>query len=636
MAARKYPKLLQSKQALHQSAKLAGVTTQKTLKVPLLTAQGGSAISSALPSPPTPAGAKDLWLTFFFDGTGNNLDADLENDEHSNVARLYRAHEIDDAKKGVFRLYIPGIGTRFAEIGDPGGEMTGNGFGARGEDRLQWAMGKLEKCIKDSSGKAGTVNVALFGFSRGATLARAFARRIAERSEKTAGVWHFMPARQAIRLYFIGLFDTVASVGMALSANNLGALGQVDPGLAMGARYAVNSPNVVNSPWAIATGDSPGADPAKGGFDGHGAWAKDLRIPEMVEDCFHLAAGHEIRNSFPLDSVLQGQFYPKNCWEMILPGVHSDVGGGYRPGEGARSSKPGSMLSLIALRLMRDTALHAKVPLLRTIPDKPRLKDFGMDDGSAGEYKKLLERFNHYMNAVKGGAGEPLGRQVLAHTKVYYQWRFYKIAVNQKARKAGQPTQDAARLRASEPGWASQKTAKQAEMDGLKAEAEHYDDVHDSALFRMFQARSAPTKGQLDELRKFMQIVEQKKNEYLAVKSVHDTIPSADGSLEKNLELYDEQLLSDARTLKLMSYARKLRPHYKALLEAYEAEFVHNKGLRDEKIIAFFDEYVHDSLAGFAGDATLPSDPRVIFIGGSQRLEYAVNQPSRPSVSELA
>ncbi|MFL5353399.1 phospholipase effector Tle1 domain-containing protein, partial [Archangium sp.] len=162
MAAENYPKLQQSKEALQQSAKLADVTTQKTTKVPLLKTQGGSAISSAPAKAPAPSEAKDLWLTFFFDGTGNNLDADQRADEHSNVARLYRAHEEDDEGKGIFRFYIPGIGTRFAEIGDPGGERTGNGFGARGEDRLQWAMDNLERRIKASGGKGGTSNVAMF------------------------------------------------------------------------------------------------------------------------------------------------------------------------------------------------------------------------------------------------------------------------------------------------------------------------------------------------------------------------------------------------------------------------------------------------------------------------------------------
>ncbi|WP_257456117.1 hypothetical protein [Archangium lipolyticum] len=299
------------------------------------------------------------------------------------------------------------------------------------------------------------------------------------------------------------------------------------------------------------------------------------------------------------------------------------------------------MLSLIPLRLMRDTAIHAKVPLYQTLPDKRRLKDFGMDEGSAGEYKKLLERFNHYMNAVKGGAGEPLGRQVLAHMRVYYQWRFYKIAANMKARKAGLPTQDEALLRDFEPGWAAQRAATQAEMDRLDAESEKYHDAHDKAVWSMLRGsrpehHGGPTREQLDEVRKLMDTSKQKRNEYLAVKAVHDTLPSSNGSLAKNLRLYDEQLLTDALMLKLMSFTGKLRPHYKALLDAYGAEFKHSKGLRDEKLIAFFDEYVHDSLAGFAGDATLPSDPRVIFIGGNRRLQYAVNQLHRPSVSELA
>jgi uncharacterized protein (DUF2235 family) len=82
-------------------------------------------------------GAKDLKLqkpslepglrvSFFFDGTGNNLDADLLTQEHSNVARLYRAHRANSSQ-GSIRYYIPGLGTYFAEVGDPGNEMRGNG-----------------------------------------------------------------------------------------------------------------------------------------------------------------------------------------------------------------------------------------------------------------------------------------------------------------------------------------------------------------------------------------------------------------------------------------------------------------------------------------------------------------------------
>jgi hypothetical protein len=66
-----------------------------------------------------------------------------------------------------------------------------------------------------------------------------------------------------------------------------------------------------------------------------------------------------------------------------------------------------------------------------------------------------------------------------------------------------------------------------------------------------------------------------------------------------------------------------LRPHYKVLLEAYENEFEKKNGLKDESIISFFDNYVHDSLAGFAKDATLPSDPRVVYLGGDEKYKYA-------------
>ncbi|MFY0583563.1 hypothetical protein ACN28S_63020 [Cystobacter fuscus] len=53
-----------------------------------------------------------------------------------------------------------------------------------------------------------------------------------------------------------------------------------------------------------------------------------------------MIAAHEIRNSFPVDSVLQGNSYPKNCREMVYPGAHSDVGGGYRRGEGRAAQCP--------------------------------------------------------------------------------------------------------------------------------------------------------------------------------------------------------------------------------------------------------------------------------------------------------
>jgi len=71
-----------------------------------------------------------------------------------------------------------------------------------------------------------------------------------------------------------------------------------------------------------------------------------------------------------------------------------------------------------------------------------------------------------------------------------------------------------------------------------------------------------------------------------------------------------------------------LRPHYHALVEAYLDEFTRNRGLADAKVIAFFDDYVHDSLAGFDTDESWPSDPRMVYAGGDRKLRFAMRGPA--------
>ena len=116
-----------------------------------------------------------------------------------------------------------------------------------------------------------------------------------------------------------------------------------------------------------------------------------------------------------------------------------------------------------------------------------------------------------------------------------------------------------------------------------------------------------------------------KHDAYLAEKAKLDTLAD-DGKLAANLSMYEARLIDDAKAIiahQKQHPELQLRPHYRNLVEAYQDEFVNNKGLRDEKIIQFFDRYVHDSLAGMASDATLPSDPRVVYIGGDTKLQFA-------------
>ncbi|WP_407653869.1 T6SS phospholipase effector Tle1-like catalytic domain-containing protein [Archangium lipolyticum] len=438
--------------SLSRSASLANVRTDGTTS---------TLVTKTSPTQSSPA-SQGLWISFFFDGTGNNLDADFGTREHSNVARLYRLHRQTQAQE-VFRYYIPGIGTYFKDIGDPGGTALGGGAGDMGEERLKWAMQRMDECLASSDGRR-TIHMSLFGFSRGATLARAFALLIAQRCKRVGErAWSITLGQRTypIRLRFMGLFDTVASVGVPMSANNAGsAVSNL-----VSTRFALwnrSGDDLLN----LAFGNGPGADPAPGFANGHMAWADDLRIPEMVEDCLHMMAAHEIRNSFPVDSVLQGLHYPSNCREMVYPGAHSDVGGGYRRGEGARSRTYGSLLSMIPLRAMRDEALRAGVPLRTDIPNN---EDFAEDPGSRDAFQLLCQRFNGYMNA-SGWGGKPVGTLVLSHMKLYYQWRFHRIARDQKDRKAGRPTKDEALLREFEGGWKAEtaRLSKETEARRVK------------------------------------------------------------------------------------------------------------------------------------------------------------------------
>ena len=80
-----------------------------------------------------------LHITLFFDGTNNNDDVDnfwrdSKYETHTNVARLFNA-ALDETNRGIFRSYIPGVGTPFPKIGEPlyttNGKAFATGFGAR-------------------------------------------------------------------------------------------------------------------------------------------------------------------------------------------------------------------------------------------------------------------------------------------------------------------------------------------------------------------------------------------------------------------------------------------------------------------------------------------------------------------------
>lgn len=343
-----------------------------------------------------------VWISCFFDGTGNNYLADAPDqktgkpEKYSNIAKLCKfAHEARNVEMRTYAIYAPGVGTAFPEIGDSGDGMDkalGMANAAKGQDRIDWMIAELKMRVENHMPNVNQINVAVFGFSRGAALARAFVRQLAAmcgREDADQLVWKNSGGfvHPKLVFYFVGIFDTVASTGYG------------------GSRLEKHLKTVL--PLSLR-----GAAEAMDG-GGHAAWANDLRIPSHVHLCEHYVAAHEVREKFPSDSIRIDQATDPNCRETIYPGAHSDVGGGYdNLGQESRSNE----LSRIPLCNMYHSAYAAGVPFN---PPEVILKDYKRHFEISSE---LENSFNTYMKYI--ASDSRLERQVISHMNAYYNWRW--------------------------------------------------------------------------------------------------------------------------------------------------------------------------------------------------------------------
>ncbi|MCA6963346.1 T6SS phospholipase effector Tle1-like catalytic domain-containing protein [Pectobacterium odoriferum] len=362
-----------------------------------------------------PPCCKTLHISLFFDGTGNNLNNDLllSDPKHpTNIARLFRATIgtgtaggvptgeqttlLDNAEDGegkYFKFYMPGVGTPFPEVNDPDYSTMGLVGATKGEERINWALLCIIDVLKfcstekwlttaesrQSIGKMGTswnrlwfggshnryeefsrllnelapklktlmtqpepgkpkllgIKLYVYGFSRGAAAARAFVRWLSEllpppkaEGENPPQCLQIGELQLPISVEFLGLLDTVASVGIA----------HVVP-IAEG-----------HMSWADGTMELP----------------SDETYPGLIKKCVHLVSGHEQRLCFPLDSVRRGNGkYPPYATEVVYPGMHSDLGGGYPPGDQgkANAEHDGYLLSQIVLHDLYSSAFSSGAPL---------------------------------------------------------------------------------------------------------------------------------------------------------------------------------------------------------------------------------------------------------------------------------
>jgi len=227
-------------------------------------------------------------------------------------------------------------------------------------------------------GQVKEIFVSAFGFSRGAAEARVFANwfvelckldaRLLKKKGMTLGGF-------PVTFDFLGLFDTVATVGSASLVSYL---------------------------------------------DGHEGWADaelSMRIPSEVQQCLHLVSAHEVRRCFPLDSVFYRSAMLSNCKEVVYPGVHSDVGGGYLPREQGKGLHPQGrdMLSRLPLGHMYRAARLAGVPLRLELAQQWVKDDYQADP-------MTIKRFNTFVTTsyVKTGTLTEVMRD---QRKMYVLWR---------------------------------------------------------------------------------------------------------------------------------------------------------------------------------------------------------------------
>ena len=242
---------------------------------------------------------------------------------------------------------------------------------------------------------------------------------------------------------------------------------------------------------------------------------------------------------------------------------------------------------------------------------------------------------------------------MLGNIKMLFAWRFKRI----RERGAG-PRADAATIASQEKSFANDRTkldqeiataqrepARLAAQTKLKASETELSNarLNYSALTSKDWVNQNQMSAALSRMKTAESNLAISRNEFVEADDAHmklqarkATLPGS--GLTNSLSVYDEHLLLDVAALLRMQKTypnARLRPHYANLLEAYEAEYERNKGLLDAhpEILAFFDNYVHDSLAGFAKDQTLPSDPRVVYVGGDTESQYAMRTNSGASVA---
>jgi hypothetical protein len=250
------------------------------------------------PEDDPPPAKTTIRVSLFFDGTANNrantrereADSDIYRDnadegsfqnDYTNVSRLETLCTGDATFEHSYSIYVEGIGTTNGEGDSLWGMATGMGdTGVTA--KVEAGVNELLRGIRELGIARGVIieriHLDAFGFSRGAAAARNFVHFVLEGDNplqpRIEGRGY--PVEQ-LEVNFIGLFDTVASHGL-----------------------------------------------------NHSNDTEDLSLDAIraAKKVVQLAAAEEHRKNFRLTDISSAVGAGIGI-EIYLPGVHSDIGGGY-------------------------------------------------------------------------------------------------------------------------------------------------------------------------------------------------------------------------------------------------------------------------------------------------------------------
>ncbi|QBQ35160.1 DUF2235 domain-containing protein [Pseudoduganella plicata] len=401
-------------------------------------------------------------ISIFFDGTNNNLLRDRDGQRipvlgvdgsdatiaggterlptiecsHSNVARLFGAHTPTNLESGIFSYYIPGVGTPFPEIGELTESAGGKAFAAGGEARIIFALLQVINSVHGTlKGKPRLKDDAV------GALAKSYRRAVAtppppgdDRMRGSPLVEFFSEHIELLRQMLIAAAKPhIPSITLDVFGFSRGAAEAVafchmfdellEKGKFAGIAASINFLGIFDTVASVFIGDSvaktlPIPDRAA---DGHWAWASRILddLPGCIRSGRHYIAAHEQRMNFPV-TTLNGS---REFKQVYFPGVHSDVGGGYAPGEGGKGRGAQSeMLSQIPLAYMYKEALLEGVPLLLYDEFPLALKDdFSVSKGLASAWEAYTEAL------IDRSDGTDHGDRLKRHMKLYYDWRAVRL-----------------------------------------------------------------------------------------------------------------------------------------------------------------------------------------------------------------